>query len=189
MKKIILLLFALVAFTGVQAQDTDTDDGQVHAEGTINFEMNGKNYTATKITGNIMGDLNKAAILMLNAVVIQNGKETTITFYLKNNWVLKPGKTVLESIKLNRDFGGFSEMSANPSPTDADDSITIDSETGSFTLSGVSMIARDKASISGNFEFIGKIDGPGGSSGRGAVKGGFRDLRMLCITKQVILGQ
>jgi hypothetical protein len=189
MKKIILLLFALVALTGVQAQDTDTDDGQVHAEGVINFEMNGKSYTATKITGNIMGDLNKAAILMLNAVVTQNGKETTITFYLKNNWMLKPGKTVLESIKLNRDFGTFSEMPANLSPADTDTTIDIDSESGGFTITSASMSARDKASISGSFEFTGKIDGPGGSGGRGAVKGSFRDLRMLCITKQVILGQ
>lgn len=188
MKKIILLLFALAAFTGVRAQGVDADD-ETNVKGLINFDFNGKAHVTTKITGNIMGDLNKAAIIMLNGTSIENGKERMVTFYLKNNWALKPGKTVLESIKLNKDFGGFSEMTANPNPADADDSITVDSETGTFTLSSVSMIGKDKASISGNFEFTGKIDGPNGPGARTTIKGNFSNLIILCITKQVILGQ
>jgi hypothetical protein len=188
MKKIILLLFALVAFTGVRAQGVDADD-ETNVKGHINFEFNGKTHVTTKLTGNIMGDLNKAAIIMLNGTSIENGRERMITFYLKNDWVLKTGKTLLESIKLNKDFGGFSEMKANPNPADADDSITVDSESGTFTLSSVSMIAKDKASISGNFEFTGKIDGPNGPGARTIIKGNFSNLIILCITKQVILGQ
>ena len=190
MKKIILLLFTLVAFTAVRAQGVDADD-ETNVKGIINFEANGKKYVSSKISGNIMGDLNKVAIMNIYATANTNGREQIFMVYLKNNWAFKTGKTVLGKDDIIGNTAHFTENPLNVNPDDLNppEPIAVSSDAGSFTITSASMIAKDKAHISGNFEFTGKNDNGKGVITNYAVKGNFSDLIIFCITKQVILGQ
>jgi hypothetical protein len=163
---------------------------QGKSAGEIRFEVNGKRYTATDVSGNVAIGEDKNAILGLNTAFQEGGEMITLSLDLKKMGAFKPTTAALGPMD-NEDimnFGLFLSVAGdgNASVEDptageaAPKDINADSDKGSFVLTAAVIDGR-YATISGHFEFSGDNSIEEGTVKKVSVKGSFKDLRIHCL--------
>jgi hypothetical protein len=181
MKKIILLLFALVAFTGAFAQDDDENAG------IINLETGGKTYVLRKVDGSVLIGVQKKAIVIVHGALEEGKRTLDVIVDMMDFGDFKPGKVQLKG--MNVDGGKNFATFANTGDADGPDPqmVSIESETGSFTLTNISNIniKGTTVTISGSFEFTGKNKNEDGTQKTVIVKGNFKDLHLRYVSGEI----
>ncbi len=189
MKNLRLILF--ISFIALHAK---TFAQPAASGGTINFEQNGKHYTAKNISGTAVVGKDNNGILTLNFSVADKEREVSVKFYLRKLGELKPGTIALAKMdnKANPNFGLF----ANTPPGDADSNdhdagagtakdVSADSEKGNFTISSVST-SGNQVVLSGSFEFSGKNSIAEGAEKNITVKGTFSKVSLVTFGPHLI---
>lgn len=188
MKKIILLFFALVAFTGAFAQDDD------ESAGIINLETGGKTYILNKVDGSVLIGVDKKAIVVIHGSVKQGKRLVEVTIDMMDFGPLKPVKVQLkkEGSDGEKNFAIFSNGIVNDGTEGADNTdtgpdpqaVAIESESGSFTLTSFSKIdiKGSWVTVSGSFEYTGKNKVEEGTQKTVTVKGNFKDLHLRYVS-------
>lgn len=147
------------------------------------IERKGTSYTATNTKGCITRPVTQMnSYFMLSADFVGNGKNITVAIYLRNQDDLTVGK--MYSLSGNGNLGKDSRkprtilyVEFERNATDESKTITSGSESGTLVFTALHIV-KNKAIVSGRYEFQGKNDNSLGNEKEVSVKGRFTNIEV-----------